>query len=404
MLEILIWFSLGIVLGIIAGLLPGLHTNTLIFLSIPLYFSLGLDITIFITFVIAISVTNTFVDFIPSIFLGAPESDTALSVLPGHKFTLKGRGYEAIKLTVFGGVSSSVFSLLLLPALFLLIPAVYPLIENYMHILLSGLLVIMLVRDKQKKYPLIVIALSGTLGTIVLNSNMLNSQFILLPVFTGLFGIPTLLISILQKVEVPEQSEEGRIKDKDWSAGFKGFIAGVLAGVFPGLGSSQSILLLKESSDMKIRDFITAQGGVNTSAMLFSLLSLYLIGKARSGAAIAIQRLITSFDMSNVIFTVGISLVTISIAALSSLIIGKKVSKIINQIEYRKILLVVLIFLFGIVLYLTGFLGILIMLTSTSIGFYAVLSSTKRSYCMSVLIVPTILYYAGFSAFLSSLI
>lgn len=403
-MNILFWLFIGIVLGILAGLLPGLHTNTIIFLILPLYFSLGIEIISFLSFVIGISITNTFVNFLPSILIGVPETDTALSVLPGHKYALQGKGFEAIKLTVFGGVISSIFSILFLPLLFLIIPLIYPLLQEVMHFLLIGLLLFMLWRDKKTLFPLAIIALSGVLGIITLNSNIVNSQYILLPVFTGLFGVSTIIISIFQDVELPPQEEKGEIKNKDWKSGFKGFISGVLAGIFPGLGSSQSVLLLKEVFDMDLREFITSQGGVNTSAIFFSILSLYLIGKARSGAAIALQRIIGTIDLNLVLLMVGISMLCIAIASLLTLILGKIVAGSINKVDYKKLLVFVLIFLFAGVYYLTGFFGIIILLTSTSIGLTAVLSSTRRSYCMSVLIIPTIIYYLGFSSVLSGII
>jgi len=55
-------------------------------------------------FIIAMAITHTFLDVLPAIFLGAPDSDTALGVLPGHKLLLEGKGLIAVKLTVAGGL------------------------------------------------------------------------------------------------------------------------------------------------------------------------------------------------------------------------------------------------------------------------------------------------------------
>src|SRR3989344_4357861 len=117
MLDVLFAFAFGVLAGTVTGLLPGIHTNTVAILAVgalPIftrYFSL-IDIGIFLS---AMVVVHSFLDFIPSLFLGAPDSDTALGVLPGHRMLLKGEGYDALKLTVVGGIGAFVVGLILLP-------------------------------------------------------------------------------------------------------------------------------------------------------------------------------------------------------------------------------------------------------------------------------------------------
>ena len=52
------------------------------------------------------AITHTFIDFIPSIFLGAPDEDSVLSILPGHKLLLKGYAYTGIILTLYGSATA----------------------------------------------------------------------------------------------------------------------------------------------------------------------------------------------------------------------------------------------------------------------------------------------------------
>src|SRR3989338_2016483 len=98
MWELLIVLGAGILAGAIAGLLPRVHVKI---------FS-GLELAIFI---IAMSVAQSFLDPLPAIFLGAPEADTGLGVLPGHRYLLRGFGLMAVKLTLL----RSLFLLLLPP-------------------------------------------------------------------------------------------------------------------------------------------------------------------------------------------------------------------------------------------------------------------------------------------------
>ena len=102
--QILIAVFLGCCAGIVTGLIPGIHINlvSLILVSVSGYF-LGVTSPLVLgVFIISMSVVHTFLDVIPSIFFGAPDPDTALMVLPGHKLLLQGNGLEAVKLEMIG--------------------------------------------------------------------------------------------------------------------------------------------------------------------------------------------------------------------------------------------------------------------------------------------------------------
>ena len=116
----------GVLVGIATGLIPGFHPNTvftLVAMSVFLFQGLGNEALL--VFAVSLAVANTFVDFIPSILFGAPEEDSILSILPGHRMLLNGRGYEAVFLTVVGGLGSMVLVVTGLPFLFFILPIVY---------------------------------------------------------------------------------------------------------------------------------------------------------------------------------------------------------------------------------------------------------------------------------------
>src|SRR3990167_3829298 len=118
-LEFLFVILAGVFAGIITGLVPGIHINLVAVMMLSSsafllnYFS-PLSLALFI---VAMSVTHTFLDAIPSIFLGAPDSGLELSVLPGHKLLLDGRGYEAVFLTVVGSFFAVIVCLIMTPLL-----------------------------------------------------------------------------------------------------------------------------------------------------------------------------------------------------------------------------------------------------------------------------------------------
>ena len=131
--QVLAAVLVGCLAGIITGLIPGIHINlvSLLLVSMSGYF-LGFTSPLVLgVFIIAMAVTHTFLDVIPSIFLGAPDADTALAVLPGHKLLLEGRGYEAVKLTVIGSLVCLVFAVFLLPYMIPVVPVIYLALKDY---------------------------------------------------------------------------------------------------------------------------------------------------------------------------------------------------------------------------------------------------------------------------------
>ena len=107
--------------------------------------------------------------FIPSIFLGCPDTDTELSILPGHELLKQGLGYEAVILTCYGSLAA-IFVLILIsfPSI-KLIPKFYSIIPT----LIPGLLILtsfFLISTEKKKFSaLSIFLLSGLLGYSVLN-------------------------------------------------------------------------------------------------------------------------------------------------------------------------------------------------------------------------------------------
>ena len=61
---------LGFLIGIITGLIPGFHTNNVAILLLSIPFIEGLHAAILIA---SAAITHTFLDIIPSTFIGAPE-------------------------------------------------------------------------------------------------------------------------------------------------------------------------------------------------------------------------------------------------------------------------------------------------------------------------------------------
>jgi len=284
-LEVLLFFLAGTALGVVAGLVPGLHPNTVLVIMVSLvWFSPGQLSYPLLAFITSISVSNAMVNFIPSIMLGAPEPDSALSVLPGHRLLMRGRGYDALFLSVTGSVCAILLTVPALPFLLWLIPTVAGHVHAYMHWLMIAVLVLLLMNEKgrMKVCSLFIFIFTGLAGFMLLSA--LSGDQVLFPAFTGLFGVSIIMTSVMQSAALPEQKI--RPVRCSWMRGsVAGWIAGMFVGILPGIGSAQAGVLASRTLRGKQKDFLVALGGIATANMVFTLVALYALGKTRSGAA-----------------------------------------------------------------------------------------------------------------------
>ena len=391
MIEPVLAVSLGVAAGIFTGLIPGVHPNTVVFTTIPFYFIYRPEFSLFMAFISGLSISHTLHDFLPALFLKAPEAESALSSLPGIEMVQEGLGRKAFVLTVIGGLSSSTIFVIVLPVLFLVLEAVYPVLNQFMEFILIFFLLFIIFESRSIFNAALIASLSGLLGLSVLSGP--QQQFILLPVFSGLFAVPAVSYSIFRDFEIPEQEDRFQISSSRIKEGFAGFGSGLIAGVIPGIGAAVSTTFLTPFMDSDREGFLTGLGGVNTSDILISFLALYLIGRPRSGSSVALQ-MISEVRIPEVFFLIGCSLLGAGLSGILSLKVLDLFLKLVEKVNFRFLGFSVLGLIFSIVFFTTGVYGIVVLLTSGFIGFISLLKECRAS-CMAVLIIPALTYFSG---------
>ena len=398
--SVLAAILLGICAGTVTGLIPGIHINlvSLLLVSMSGYF---LAVTSSLTlgvFIIAMAVTHTFLDSIPSIFLGAPDADMVLGVLPGHKLLLEGKGFEAVKLTTIGSLVCLVIVVLIIPLMIPLVPWIYSVIQPFIGWILIFVVVFMLLKEtglKGRLWGLYVFLLSGVLGMIVFS--LPNVKQPLFPMLSGLFGVSTLITSLSSNTKVPKQKVTETIvveKKNKWKAYGAAVFSGSLTGMFPGLGSAQAAILSTQLvGDIGNYAFLILVGGINTVNFVFSLVTLYTLQKARNGAIVAVMEILQSISINELVVFLCAALITGGIATFLALFITRGFSKLINKINYRKLCISIISLIAILVLYFSGFVGALILVVSTAVGIIPALIGVKRSNAMGCLLLPVILYF-----------
>lgn len=407
----------GIILGAISGLTPGLHVNnfaTMLLATSSVLISFGLTPYHVASIILAAAISQTFFDAIPAVFVGAPDSDTILTVLPGHRMMLEGRGIEAVRLSAIGSAGSIIAALVLVFPLSWIFSKYNDLLMKYVGVLLLAVAAFMikaesgpviegqgsLVHLKYKALAVLVFLTSGLLGIFAFNHEILFQSPLgmepepLLPLLSGLFGASSLIISLSSGTIIPPQEDTGLHIPAGSLArsAFLGSLGGSVISWIPGLSPSIAAMAVRLGAPSTGEEFLVSISGVNTANAIFSLVALYALGRPRSGAAAAIKELtVINFDlligMLVMIMLVGFASY---IAAIGS---ARFFAGAISRMNYRRVCLGVLAGLTAMTLAFTGWFGLLIFFMSTVIGMISPLAGIRKTHAMGVLMLPLILHY-----------
>lgn len=417
----------GFVLGVISGLIPGIHVNNfapiLVAVS-PLLLDLGFSPFYIAVIILSNSIAHTFLDIIPSIFLGAPEADTALAILPGHVLLMEGRGSEAVRLSAIGSAGSVIISLILAIPMAFFFMKIYGILNAYIGWILIFIAVLMIATEngeyeigqgslahfKFKFLALLLFLISGLLGLFAFENTRLMHPFvelgepsILLPLLSGLFGASMLLTSLLTGSELPQQKENCAFALSQKKL-IRGLITGTAAGSFvawlPGVSSAVGTLIarlfVREEKDvMSSKEFMISISSANTANAIFSLIALFIIGKTRSGAMVAIDQLVNvrDWDVSIVILLLIVIIYVSAVSYFTTIYLGERIAALLSHINYPALCAAVLAGLSVLVFIFTGWFGFIIFLISTPIGMIASYAKIRKVNAMGVIMLPVILYF-----------
>jgi len=391
--ELVLFALAGCFLGIFTGIAPGIHVNTIALLALSFPFLGSENLVVLIA---SMSIVHCFVDFVPSILLGAPDSESFLSALPGHRLLMQGKGLVAVKLAIAGGLLAGIASIAIGPLFILFVLKSAGTISAIVPFALIAILFAMVLEEKGKKkaWAITVIALSGMLGLLALKSNI-SVQEPLFCLASGFFGASTLVDSIMKKSALPRQKKTGfsikkaRIAKNSALA----IAAAAIVSLLPSIGSNQAAFIVRKATG-KIRasDYLIMLGGINTTAMVFSFFVLFAWGKTRTGSAAAISQL-GNFGMQQLLLTVAASAFALGFGAIAADLIASKALKAMQSLNYGKIGLVVLAFMAALVFLFSNAIGIAFFATAAATGIASINAGIKRTNSMAFLMMPTIAYY-----------
>jgi len=403
----------GAVAGTFTGLIPGIHVNTLASMMLVLYPALGSLMSGFTdpsyapilvsSFIMSASVVHSFVDFVPSVFIGAPDPDEVLTMLPGHRLMMEGRGMEAVRAAAIGSSVGAACSVLLaIPFQYLMLNGLAETLDVFTFSVLLFTLCAITLNEKGincKLWALTLILVSGGLGYVCMNlglpcSGILGEGTLLFPLLTGLFGMPTLLSSV-KKAAIPVQYDK-KTDPVGPIPGLKGLLMGTIAGWYPGItataGASLASIFSPEKDPAR---FISMVASIGTVTSIFSIVTLSVSGNGRSGTVLVIKEIIgdnlsgfCSPGFLLMLFSVGIAAAFGYYATIYS---GKMMINLSRRIDTNTMNKAVIVIVSLLVLLLTGPFGILILVISTFVGLIPLDNNSNRIPLVGCLILPVLI-------------
>jgi len=389
--EVILAAFCGIGLGIITGLIPGVHINLV---AVLLFALAGLGYVnpfmICIT-IICTAVTHTFLDTIPSVFLGCPEADNCLSVLPGHRLLLEGKGYMAVMLTVIGSLGGLIASVALVPLLLQIVSTIYEFLKDYIGYILLLISVFLIYREgKSRLWALIVFVLCGVFALNVFNVTMKEPLF---PLFSGMFGISMLILSSSSKIPEQKSFEIEMDKKEAGKAISCSVVVGWICSFMPGLGPSQAAIIGSQFVKLTNNGFLILVGGLSTVNMVLSLVTLYALEKARNGAVVTVLNIMETVSIRELTIFVAVALIAGGCAVILASFLSKKFAVLMNKVNYKALVYSVIALIIILVFLICGWKGWVILFFSTWIGIIPQVKGIGRNHMMGSLLLPVILFF-----------
>ncbi len=392
MIELLGWIFLGCALGIFTGCVPGIHVNTVAAFAILMFPAGGIEKAVAIA---SMCVVHSFVDFVPSVLLGAPDSEGFVAMLPGHALVLKGEGIYAIKLTALGGLLGAGVALLAVPFFALFLGGAVSAINPLIGVAIAALLLAMPLTEKKggRRWAFVAVGLGSALGLVVLGRG--NSMQSLAPLVGGLFGASTVLYSLKGKFELPAQSLEASSYPK--GAVGKGTLVGAIAGgvvsVLPSLGAAQAAFIVGRAiGNMTRSTYLVTVGAINTCNAMLSMAVLWVLGKTRTGAAVAVKEMVEPGSNEFVLLVLAM-VASAGIGFFAAEFSAKKILGVMHRVPYKATNIAVLAVLTGISVLLGGVYGLAVFGVAACIGLVPLVSGIRRTHSMAFLMAPTALFY-----------
>ncbi|VVC03757.1 Tripartite tricarboxylate transporter TctA family protein [Candidatus Bilamarchaeum dharawalense] len=372
-------FCIGLLTGFVSGFFPGLHPNMII----PILSSLGIDDRTLAILIISLYPANLISSFIPSIFFGVPDGRTVVTILPGQRMVLEGKGLNALKVVLFSSIVTALLAVGVLYFSLDFFSWAYEVIRKEMSWILLAIVILLLARGKKPHFSAFVFILSGLLGKFSLGSDMVDP---FLPLFSGMFTIAAILN--YRRSNVPKQDDE-KIEFDFGKFIIIGIVLGMLADLIPGIGSpAQMATFATIFLPINTLGYLATISSISVSQAIFSLATSASIGKSRVGAMIWLAE---SIDIGkNLPFLIGLFILSMAISIGGVYLIRKQAAGLAGW-DFSKMNIILSLYLFAITFVIDGWFGLGVLIISAVLGWLTIKLGVERTMLMGSIIIPTLL-------------
>lgn len=423
-ITVLYYSVLGAIVGVALSWLPGFHIyNVIAVLFIVMGFESFIPAEFIPFFMLSAIIAFSFVNLLPAIFLSVADDTLIFLLFPSQRALLLGKGYRAMLLSLLGALGGAILLFALSPVLAIILPIVYNLTSNYIHVFIAALILFMFMSEwhrygekvgsplsrlldawKQSFAGLFVFFASGILGFIAMRRPIVppdRAYLNLMPLFIGAFGMAWVVFNLISNVQIPKQEimDKVEISLPNYLRGLvSGVFGGIIAALYPlitgGMGALVAGHLVNPTSE---DEFLISQGAnrvvyyVGAYFLLFMPTFRIIRGTgAWITAGIYIPKLYEEY-----VLALGILLFVSGISFLATLLIGRVYVSLVTRISYKKLSLITMAMLVIITYVGTGLMGIFYMTIATFLGLVAGLYNTRRSYPLGLLLFPVLLSMTG---------
>jgi putative membrane protein len=444
----------GAALGFAAGLVPGLHMNniaallsayagffTSLFALLHGIGGTGSSGILAACFISSAVIGHLFSESITSTFVGIPSEDT-ISVLPAHRLAKAGLGTIAVRAASNGSLAGVLIgSLAIVPICMVMGPPIrfYDAIKQLMGAIILFFSAVLLASEGLPSLSsrrgssvikilkaVAIFEAAGVLGMLVLRTNFFACSLpdfpwreqafvpksaLLLPLFAGLFGIPSLLLSLGSR-SASSLSSGGVKLQKGWAHPREcvlSLLGGVIVGWMPGMTSGSAATLCspgakeitsQDSIGSSVR-FIWLYSSISATGAVFSVGALFIISRARSGSMDAVEHFLGEYGStsasSGVFLIMGYIVLAMMVGAvLSRFAIDMAIPRLghaTRALCSDRAAIASILFVSTLSMILTGTRGALLLATACALGLLPPLIGVRRIQLMGCLLVPIMVLF-----------
>lgn len=378
---------IGICLGFLSALIPGFSSNNLSMLLIT-YGLISSNYLLAVTDV-ALEISNSFFGFLLPIIAGIGNEDTALIVDSVYARMSEESFRHEMNIIISGGLVGIIISLPLLFFAEKIYPIVYSSLNPILGWILSMLCIYMIWIERRWKkfFALIIFCLSGLLGLLVKNSGLIPTEYLLVPIFIGLYGFSSIISKKYEKIEAI--NEIGMMEKVRLISIV--FLSSMFASLISGMKRGQaSALALQLGNITQREEVLFILPAISLAFATLSIFVLFSIGKVRSTLAYDVQEIMGEIYFPQTVLFVGVIAVSACISAFVLILLAKPLGKILSKMNSKY--LKILGFCIGCLLIInfTGIRGMLLAFTATCIGILSSRFHVRSTHLMGVLLLPSI--------------